>query len=94
MRGTTPRREQGMADPILTSMVLAMGLETAPHYAAATPNIQAYRDRWGELAMYRDVPVNTQRLEVRDPAEMTTRIKSRAMELGANMVGVCWLYPR
>ncbi|HEY7560221.1 MAG TPA: hypothetical protein VIH18_36050 [Candidatus Binatia bacterium] len=50
MRGTTPRREQGMADPVLASMVHALGLETAPHYTAATPKVQAYRDSWVKLA--------------------------------------------
>jgi hypothetical protein len=50
MRGTAARREQGIADPVLASMVHDMGLETAPHYAAATPKIQAYRDSWVILA--------------------------------------------
>jgi epoxyqueuosine reductase len=93
MRGTTPRREQGMADPVLASMVHALGLETAPHYTAATPKIQAYRDSWVKLAKFRDGPVNPQRLEVSDPAEMTKQIKAKAMELGANMVGICRLKP-
>ena len=43
MRGTIPRRAQGMADPVLALMVHAMGLETAPHYSAATPKIKDYR---------------------------------------------------
>ncbi len=94
MRGTTPRREQGMADPVLASMVQAMGLETAPHFAAATPKIQVYRDRWAELAKFRDGSVNVQRLQVNDTAEMTRRIKAKALELGANMVGICRLQPR
>jgi epoxyqueuosine reductase len=93
MRGTTPRREQGMADPVLASMVHAMGLETAPHYSAATPRIQAYRDRWVELAPLRDGPVNSQRIEVPAPAEMAKQIKAKAMDLGANMVGICRLQP-
>lgn len=37
MRGTTPKREQGMADPVLASMVREMGLDEAPHYKAAAP---------------------------------------------------------
>src|SRR6266511_5472919 len=90
MRGTTPRREQGMADPVLASMVHAAGLETARHYTAATPKIQAYRDSWVKLAPLRDGPVNSQRLEVSDPAAMTERIKAKALELGANMVGICF----
>ena len=93
MRGTTPRREQGMADPVLASMVRAMGLKTARHYTAATPKIQAYRDHWAELAKFRDGPVNPQRVVVSDPAEMAKQMKAKAMELGANMVGICRLQP-
>jgi hypothetical protein len=58
MRGTTLRREQGMADPVLASMVRATGAKNARHYLAATSKIQAYRDRWVELAPFRDGPVN------------------------------------
>jgi epoxyqueuosine reductase len=93
MRGTTPRREQGMADPVLASMVHAMGLKTAPHYTAATPKIQAYRDRWAELATFRDGPVNPQHLEVPDPADMAKGMKAKALALGADMVGICRLQP-
>lgn len=93
MRGTTPRREQGMADPVLAAMVHGMGLETAPHFSAATPKIQAYRDRWAELAKLRDGPVNPHRSQVPDPAEMTIQIKTKAMELGAKLVGICRLQP-
>jgi ferredoxin len=82
-----------MADPVLASMVHALGLETAPHYTAATPKIQAYRDSWVKLAKFRDGPISQQRTEVADPAEMTKQIKAKAMRLGANMVGVCRLQP-
>ena len=61
MRGITPRREQGMADPVLASMVHAAGMETARHYTAATPKIQAYRDSWVKLAPFRDGPINSPR---------------------------------
>lgn len=82
-----------MADPVLASMVHAMGLETAQHYTAATPKIKAYRDHWAELAKFRDGPVSPQRVEVNDPAEMARRIKDKAIELGAAMVGTCRLKP-
>ncbi len=91
MRGTTPRREQGMADPVLASMVHALGLETARHYTAATPKIQAYRDSWVKLAPFRDGPVNPQPVEVNDPAKMAEQIKAKAKELGADLVGICRL---
>ncbi|MBI2988788.1 MAG: 4Fe-4S dicluster domain-containing protein [Deltaproteobacteria bacterium] len=74
-------------------MVRAMGLENARHYTAATPKIKAYRDRWAELAKYRDGPVNPRRVEVTAPAEMATQIKAKAFELGADMVGICRLKP-
>jgi ferredoxin len=82
-----------MADPVLASMVHAMGLETAPHYSAATPKINEYRHRWADLAESRDGPVNSQRVEVKDPMEMAERIKAKAVDLGADMVGVCRLQP-
>ena len=93
MRGTTPRREQGMADPVLAEMVHATGATESRHYAAVKPTIQAYRASWVKLAPYRDGPVNSRRLTVSDPAAMTAQIKAKATELGANMVGVCRLQP-
>src|ERR1043166_5514587 len=92
MRGITPRREQGMADPVLAEMVHAMGLNEAPHYAAPKPTIQAYRRRWVELAPYRDGPVNVTREPVA-PAAITREIKEKAHDLGADFVGVCRLQP-
>jgi len=83
MRGITPRREQGMADPVLAEMVHSMGLAEAPHYAAVKPTIQSYRRRWVELAPDRDGAIDTKRVEVSDPAEMTRQIKAKAVELGA-----------
>jgi hypothetical protein len=82
-----------MADPVLASMVHAMGLETARHYTAATPKVQAYRDSWVKLAPYRDGEVNPQRVAVNDPAQMAQQIKAEAIELDANMVGICRLQP-
>jgi epoxyqueuosine reductase len=82
-----------MADPVLAEMVHAMGLKEAPHYAAFKPTIQAYRRRWVELAPYRDGPVQAERTPTGDAAATTKQIKEKAMELGANMVGVCRLQP-
>ena len=93
MRGTTPRREQGMADPVLAEMVHATGATESRHFAAVKPVIQAYRASWVKLAPYRDGPVNSQRVTVNDPAPMTAQIKQKAKELGADMVGVCRLQP-
>src|SRR3990172_6189695 len=71
MRGITPRREQGMADPVLAEMVHATGATESRHYAAVKPTIQAYRASWVKLAPYRDGSVNPQRVAVSDPAAMT-----------------------
>jgi len=93
MLGITPRREQGMADPVLAEMVHATGATESRHYAAVKPTIQAYRASWVKLAPYRDGPVNSQRVTVDDPAAMTAQVKAKAAELGANLVGVCRLQP-
>ena len=69
MRGITPRREQGMADPVLAEMVHATGETESKHYAAI------------------------KRLAVDDPAAMSAQVKAKAMELGANLVGICRLQP-
>src|SRR5687767_9829383 len=93
MRGITPRREQGMADPVLAEMVHATGAPESRHFAAVKPTIQAYRASWVKLAPYRDGPVNSRRVTVNDPAPMTVQIKQKAKELGADMIGVCRLQP-
>ena len=93
MRGITPRREQGMADPVLAEMVHATGATESRHFAAVKPTIQAYRASWVKLAPFRDGPVNSQRTKIDDPAAMTAQIKAKAAELGANLVGVCRLRP-
>jgi epoxyqueuosine reductase len=94
MRGITPRREQGMADPVLAEMVRATGATESKHYAAIKPVIQAYRAAWVKIAPYRDGPVNPNRVPVNDPAKMTGKIKAKATDLGANLVGICRLQPQ
>jgi ferredoxin len=93
MRGITPRREQGMADPVLAEMVHATGAKESRHFAAVKPAIQAYRASWVKLAPYRDGPISSKRMTVSDPAAMTAQIKAQAVELGAHLVGVCRLQP-
>ena len=94
MRGITPRREQGMADPVLAEMVRATGATESKHYAAIKPVIQGYRAAWVKIAPYRDGPVNPKRVPVNDPATMTAKIKAKATDLGANLVGICRLQPQ
>ena len=83
MRGITPRREQGMADPVLAEMVHATGATESRHYAAVKPVIQAYRASWGKLAPFRDGPVNSQRTPVGDPGAMTAQIAGRCFRTPA-----------
>lgn len=93
MHGTTPRRMQGMEDPVLAAMVRGMGLDEAPHYKTRPPKVTGYVNRWMENGKHRDGPVNPVRVEVTDRAEMTARIKAKAVELGADLVGCCRLQP-
>ena len=94
MRGITPRREQGMADPVLAEMVHATGATESRHYAAVKPVIQAYRASWVKIAPRRDGEVNAQHRSVDGPAAMTAEIKAKAATLGANLVGICRLQPQ
>lgn len=93
MRGTTPRRMQGLADPVLANMVHDLGLEEVPHYASRSEKVVGYTNRWVENAKFRDGPVNPQRVEVADRAAMTAQVKAKARELGADLVGICRLTP-
>ena len=93
MRGVTPRREQGMADPVLAEMVHATGATESRHYAAVKPAIQAYRASWVKIAPRRDGAVNPRRTAFTDLTAMTAQIKAKATALGADMVGVCRLQP-
>src|SRR6266702_3900290 len=85
MRGITPRREQGMADPVLASMVHALGMETARHYTAATPKIQAYRDSWVKLAPFRDGPINPKATDLGADMVGVCRLQPHMIDLGADM---------
>lgn len=93
MRGTTPRRLQGMADPVLASMVHSRGLEQVPHYASRSQKVIEYVSRWEANAQRRSGPVNPAQVSVTDRSSMTAAIKAKAMELGADMVGICRLQP-
>jgi ferredoxin len=83
-----------MADPVLAEMVRATGATESRHYAAIKPVIQAYRASWVKIAPLRDGAVSSKRMAVSDPAAMTAEIKTKAAEMGADMVGVCRLQPQ
>jgi len=69
---------QGMADPVLASMVRAIGLDKVPSQSNRPPKINEYNQRWIENRKYRDGPVNPQRVEVSERAAMTAQIKAKA----------------
>jgi ferredoxin len=83
-----------MADPVLAEMVRATGATESRHYAAVKPVIQAFRASWVKIAPLRDGAVSSKRMAVSDPAAMTAEIKTKAAEMGADMVGVCRLQPQ
>lgn len=98
MQGTTPRRLQGMADPLLASMVRAMGLGESPQFAARSPQVMAYVNRWLENGKHRDGAVNPSPVfpdgvAADDPVALARLIKATATELGADLVGICRLRP-
>jgi len=87
-----------MTDPVLMKVVEERGLGDVPLFSRGRRNLpeQAWRDamdRWEELAPDRDGPVNPERTPVGDPAEMTRLIKEKALELGADDVGICEMTP-
>ncbi len=81
MRGTTPRRMQGMADPVLASMVRAMSLEKAPHYKSRPPNqAKSCCDPWAKNAIVR--PKRRIKKEKDGSVGMIELIRSPFLELG------------
>jgi len=82
-----------MADPVLASMVHDIGLEQVPHYASRSPKVNEYVSRWEGNAKLRNGPVNPERAPATNQAVMTERIKEKARQLGADLVGICRLQP-
>ncbi|MFQ5903007.1 MAG: 4Fe-4S dicluster domain-containing protein, partial [Candidatus Binatia bacterium] len=70
-----------------------MGLDKVPLYENASPERTKYRRQVEEMGKLRNGPTNSNRVEVKDAREMTKRIKARALELGADLVGVTRLRP-
>ncbi|MBI2910777.1 MAG: 4Fe-4S dicluster domain-containing protein [Chloroflexi bacterium] len=93
MQGTTPKRMQGLADPVLAAMVRELGLDDAPHYTHRPPRSREYVTRWVENGTRRDGPVAPERVEASDRTALTRDIKEKARELGADLVGTCRLRP-
>lgn len=93
MIGKSRRREHGLADPLLVEVMKQMGIERVALYDAR-PESQLERNRQiREMGQRRDGPVNPTMAEVTDPAAMAAAIKSRALDLGADLVGIAKLRP-
>ena len=93
MKGSTKRREQGLADPLLKRVMERMGLEEVPLYAHQSDTRKRYRDGIRDMGKYLAGPVGPNRREVADPEAMTREVKARARSLGADLVGACELTP-
>lgn len=87
-----------MTDPVLMKMVEERGLDEVPLFSRRRRNLPerawtAAFERWEELAPDRNGPVSPHKTPISDPAELTTLIKDKALELGADDVGICELTP-
>lgn len=94
MIGTTWKRHHGLADPLLVKVMKRMGFDEPPLYEHNSPERRHYREQIRELTPYRDGPVNPDRTPADDPAAVTQALKEKAMEFGADIVGVTRLQPR
>ena len=93
MIGSSWRREQGLADPLLRRMLADRGLESVPQWTKKDDVRSAANERWMALADDRDGPVNAEPREITDPGHITETIEAKALELGADLVGCCALTP-
>jgi formate hydrogenlyase subunit 6/NADH:ubiquinone oxidoreductase subunit I len=93
MIGTSWRREQGPADPLLRRMLAERGLENVPQWTKKDDVRTAASEYWLGLAKDRDGPVNPEKREITDTLHITEEVKEKAHELGADLVGCCALTP-
>ena len=93
MLGISWRREQGLADPLLKRMIKERGLDDIPQWTKkANFRLEAH-NQWMELAKIRDGLVSDEKRNVKDIAALTSEAKSRAKQLGAELVGIALLQP-
>ena len=93
MLGTTKRREQGLADPLLGQVMSEMGMDQVSLYEHQSEKRLEYKRRIEELTPHRKGLVGPARREVADPVAMAAEIKTRARQCGADLVGMCALHP-
>ena len=93
MKGASRIREQGYKDPLLVKLMKDHGFDEIPLYKHRPPKQIAQRQRWSDLAKFRDGPVNPTRTEIDDVERAATDIKTFAREIGADDVGIALLTP-
>jgi len=87
-----------ISEPLINEMVEERGLSEIPLFSRDRRNLpeQAWRDamiRWDELTPDRDGEVSPAPAPVPDTAKVTRLIKEKALELGADDVGIAELTP-
>lgn len=93
MKGSSNIREQGYKDPLLVKVMKAHGFDEIPLYKHRPSQQTAQRQRWAELAKFRDGPVNPQCRPVDDVNGAAAQIKELARIIGADDVGIARLAP-
>jgi len=93
MKGTSNIREQGYKDPLLVKVMKEHGFDEIPLYKHRPPEQNAQRQRWSDLARFRDGPVNPERKKIDDVERAAAEIKTFARNLGADDVGIARLTP-
>ena len=93
MIGTTKRREQGLADPLLGQVMSEMGMDQVPLYEHESDARRDYKARIQALKPLRAGPVGPVKRHLADPVAMSERVKTKAREFGADLVGMCALSP-
>lgn len=93
MIGTTRRREQGLADPLLRQVMEEMGMDKVPLYEHQSGLRLSYKNKIERLTALRTGPVGPHRREVSDPDAMAAEVKAQGRACGADLVGMCAVHP-
>ncbi|MBT6801400.1 MAG: hypothetical protein HOA41_06975, partial [Rhodospirillales bacterium] len=93
MMGITKRRIQGPNDPLLKKVMDQMGITEVPLYKHQSEKRISFRNAIEDMGQHLEGPVGPARLDVRDKEEMSDRIRERAKECGADLVGMCKISP-
>ena len=93
MMGITKRRIQCPNDPLLKKVMDQMGITEVPLYKHQSEKRISFRNAIEDMGQHLEGPVGPARLDVRDKEEMSDRIRERAKECGADLVGMCKISP-